>query len=138
MTENFQADARVAESAQAYSKYAIDIASEQFHIKLDGSEESVRHVECILGMLHDDVPRAKPPEDAIWNFARTFGSYVGEVLRRHHGGEWGIVQLGEDSFPGIEQPGGKLCWPWFRAYKRITNGGEDNIWDYYRIRIGGT
>jgi hypothetical protein len=138
MPENFKADARIAAAATAYCGYAIEVAAEQFAITLDWSEKSVRHIEDILGQMHDDIPRAQPPDSAIWNFARAFGSYVGEVLRRHHGGEWGMVTLGGDSFPGIELPNGVLCWPWGRAYKRITNGPEDNIWHYYTIAIGKT
>ncbi len=137
MAENFQPDPQIAEAAGAYSQDAVDFAARTFGITLDWSDESIRQVEIILGRLHDDIPHARPPENAIWRFAKVFGSYVGEVLRRRHGAEWGMVRMGEDSFPGVQQPGGRLCWPWGRAHKRITNGPEDNIWHYYQILTEG-
>src|SRR5437868_6999233 len=99
----FQVDPKVAEIASAYSLDAVDAAAGNFGVTLDWSEESIQLVEQVLGRLHDDLDRARPPADAIWTFAKMFGSYVGEVLRRHHGGEWGIVRMGEQSFPGVRQ-----------------------------------
>lgn len=135
MAESFKADAKIAEIAAAYSLDAVDLAAANFSVKLDWSDGSVKNVEEILGRLHDEMARSKPPEDAVWTFAKAFGSYVGEVLRRHHGGEWGMVTLNGQTFPGIQQDGHRLCWPWGRAHKRIVNGPEDNIWHYYQLMI---
>jgi hypothetical protein len=135
MAEAFQADPQVAEVAEASSLDAVDLAARSFGITLNWSDESVRQVEEMLGRLHDEMAQAQPPEEAIWTFAKAFGSYVGEVLRRHHGGEWGMVRMGEESFPGVQQPGGRLCWPWGRAYKRIVEGPESNMWHYYQLLI---
>ncbi len=131
MSFTFEADPRVAKIAEAYSLDAVDLAANNFQVVLDWSEESVRQVEQMLGRLHDEMGNARPPEEAVWTFAKAFGSYVGEVLRRHHGGEWGMVSMGDESFPGIRQPKGGLCWPWSRAHKRLVNGAEDNVWHYY-------
>ena len=40
------------------------------------------------------------------SFAKGFGSYVGEVFRRNHGGEWGMVTLGDHRFPGLRTTSG--------------------------------
>jgi hypothetical protein len=138
MAVTFQPDLQVAEVAEAYSLDAVDMASRAFGIALNWSDESVQKVEEILGRLHDDILRAQPPDDAVWTFAKAFGSYVGEVLRRHHSGEWGMVRMGDESFPGVQQPGGKVCWPWGRAHKRIVDGPENNIWHYYQHLIVGS
>jgi hypothetical protein len=135
MVESFKADPKIAEIAAAYSQDAVDLAAKNFGILLDWSDSSVRKVEEILGLLHDDLARSNPSEEAVWAFAKAFGSYVGEVLLKHHGGEWGMVQLGTESFPGIQQDGHRLCWPWGRAHKRIVNGPEDNIWHYYQLLL---
>jgi hypothetical protein len=132
----FQNDPRIAEIASAYSLDAVELAARDFGITLDWSEESVRHVEKLLSRLHGEIKNARPPEDTVWKFAKAFGSYVGEVLRRHHGGEWGMVQLDDQSFPGLKQTGGGLCWPWGKAHNRIENGPEDNIWHYYCALVG--
>lgn len=135
MAESFKADPKIAEIAAAYSLDAVDMANANFGIKLDWSDKSVKKVEGMLGCLHDDMAQSNPPEEAVWTFAKAFGSYVGEVLRKNHGGEWGIVTLNGQSFPGMQQDGERLCWPWGRAQKRIVNGPEDNMWHYYQLLI---
>lgn len=133
MAESFKPDPKIAEIAAAYSLDAADIAASNFGMQLDWSDSSVRRVEEMLGRLHDEMAQSNPPEETVWTFAKAFGSYVGEVLRKHHGGEWGMVNLNGQEFPGICQDGGQLCWPWARAHKRIVNGPEDNIWHYYQV-----
>lgn len=64
-------------------------------------------------------------------FAKVFGSYVGEVYRRNHGGEWGIVTLGGERYPGMQTASRTDFWPWGRAFDRITKGPEDDIAAYY-------
>ncbi len=131
----FQPDPQVAQIADAYSLDAVDLAARNFGVTLDGSEASVQQVEQMLERLHDEMASAKPPEDRIWTFAQAFGSYVGEVLRKHHGGEWGIVSMDGQSFPGLRQSSGALSWPWGRAHKRLVNGAEDNVWHYYGVLV---
>jgi hypothetical protein len=131
----FQPDPQVAEIAEAYALDAVDLAARNFSVALDWSEASVRQVEQMLGRLHDEMASAQPPEDTVWTFAKAFGSYVGEVLRRHHGGEWGMVSMGGQLFPGLQQTGGSLCWPWGKAHKRLVNGPEDNVWHYYSVLV---
>ena len=132
---SFEQDAGVMQIAEAYSLDAVDLAARNFSITLDWSEASIRQVERILGLLHDDMSQSKPSEDAVWTFAKAFGSYIGEVLRRHHGGEWGNINMNGQSFPGLRQSGGGLIWPWSKANKRLTNGPEDNVWDYYNVVV---
>jgi hypothetical protein len=132
----FQPDPQVAEIAAAYALDAVDLAARNFSVTLDWSEFSVRQVEQMLGQLHDEMASAQPPEDAVWTFAKAFGSYLGEVLRRHHGGEWGMVSSGGQSFPGLQQTSGALCWPWGKARNRLVNGPEDNVWHYYGVLVG--
>jgi hypothetical protein len=61
------------------------MASHGFGVTLDWSEPSVRQVEEILSRFHEDMAHAKPGDAAVWKVAKAFGSYVGEVMRRHHG-----------------------------------------------------
>jgi len=128
---NFKSDANVNKVAEAYSLDAIEIASRNFSVNLDWSEASIELVEQMLNTLHEQMSNAKPDEETIWTFAKALGSYVGEVYRKHHGGEWGIVQLGVDQFPGMQADKGVEFWPWGRAYQRLVKGPEDNIWHYY-------
>jgi len=133
MTENFTADPKVQQVAEAYAADAVDFARDRFQLTLDGSDASVAHVETILGTLHDCMHDAKPSAEEVFTLAKMFGSYVGETFRRNHGASWGLVQLKDETFVGMknhEVPG--LFWPWGRAQKRLKNGPEDNMLHYYR------
>ena len=135
MNVSFRPDTNVERTAKAYSLDAVDIAFRNFAVKLDWSDESIRRVEEILSQLHDSLAASKPDEETIWAFAKSFGSYVGEVFRRHHGGTWGMVKMAEHEFPGIQAQEDHMFWPWSRAHKRIINGPEDNIWHYYQTLL---
>jgi hypothetical protein len=99
---------------------------------LDWSESSIELVERMLDTMHRQIAVAKPDENTIWTFAKAFGSYIGEVYRKHHGAAWGIVQIGEDTFPGLRADKGVEFWPWARAYQRLVKGPENNVLHYYQ------
>jgi hypothetical protein len=133
MSFTFLADQEIASIASAYSLDALEIAVESF-VALDFSDDSIQNVERLLAGLHNNLPRDQPSEETIWIFAKAFGSYIGEVLCRNYQGEWGIVHLGDESFPGVSfgHDNNSMCWPWARAHKRLTNGPEENVWHYFQ------
>jgi hypothetical protein len=60
------------------------------------------------------------------------GSYVGEAIRRVHGGHW---QADDEDPKGeinitLVLPGGGRIWPVQRVMKRFKNGAEDGIYGY--------
>lgn len=130
MSESFRQDDKIRQIAEAYSRDAVDWARNN-HVKLDFSEKSIEAVEAMLRTLHDQLATAKPSEETIWTFAKAFGSYVGEVYRKHHGGEWGIVCLGDQEFPGICAKDARTWWPWGRVFNRLVEGSENNVLHYY-------
>jgi hypothetical protein len=130
MNAAFHPEPDISKIAEAYALDAVDIAADNFGVSLDWSEGSIESVEQMLSELHEELAGAAPSEEAVWTFAKAFGSYVGEVMRRHHGGEWGMVELDGQSFPGLSSGDG-LCWPWGKVHNRLVNGPEDNVWHYY-------
>jgi hypothetical protein len=129
---SFQLDPDIAEVAVAYSLDALEYAA-NLGVTLDWSDSSVEEVEMLLAQLHSEMANSQPPNDAVWKMAKVLGSYVGEVLRRHHGGEWGMVQWEDQSFPGLQISSGSLCWPWGKVRNRLVNGPEDNVWHYFKM-----
>ena len=55
MADGFVPDENIQKVAEAWALDAVDFASERFSLTLDWSEGSVRHVETILGALHERV-----------------------------------------------------------------------------------
>ena len=91
----------------------------------------------MLSCLHDQSATASPSPEQVYMFAKMFGSYVGEAFRKNHGAMWGIVQLGEDSMPGLQSARGeRLFWPWGKVQNRLVNGSEDNVAYYYHVLVG--
>jgi hypothetical protein len=135
----FEPDDKVRQVAEAYAADAKDFARDHFGVTLDSSDESIECLETILDRFHRELPTAKPSEEKVFQFAKMFGSYIGEVFRNNHGATWGIVTLGDESFPGLRaQAAGTLFWPWGRVQNRLTNGAEDNVWHYYQALVGKT
>jgi hypothetical protein len=131
--EGFVVDDKLQQIAEAYALDAVDFARDAFALHLDWSDGSVQHIETILTRMHDEMASARPTQDQVLQFAKMFGSCVGEVFRRNHGGQWGMVTLGADTFPGMEaNKGGGRFWPWGKVQKRLLNGAEDNVWHYYQ------
>ena len=130
--DSFRADDNIARIAAAYCLDCLDVARANFQMELDGSDASIQLVEQMLAQLHEQLPDVQPSAEQIGAFAKMFGSYLGEVYRLKHGAEWGIVRLGAEEDPGMRcAADGLLFWPWERAYKRITEGPENNVWHYY-------
>ena len=129
----FQPDTKIERIAEAYALDAVDVAQKRFGVRLDFSDASIKEVESILKRLHETISQAKPTEAQVLLFAKIFGSYVGEVFRRNHGAQWGIVSLGDRTFPGMQAEHTKAAfWPWGRIQSRLTNGPEDNVWHYFQ------
>lgn len=136
MAPAFSADAKYQEVAQAYASDCIDFAKSHFGVDLDWSDESIKEIERILGVLHDHAIVQSPSPQEIYGFAKAFGSYIGEVFRKNHGATWGVVRLGEESMPGLQSAvGDQLFWPWGKANNRIVNGPEDNMHYYYQVLL---
>jgi len=131
MPEAFTEDPKLQQIAEAYALDAVDFARDRFKLALDWSDASVMHIETMLAKCHEQM--VNPTDEQILQFAKLFGSYVGEVFRRNHGATWGMVTLESQSFPGLKASGpAGLFWPWGRAQNRIRNGPEDNVWHYYQ------
>jgi hypothetical protein len=131
--QSFSPDPKIQKIAEAYSLDAVDFSAKHFGIKLDWSDASIADVEKTLAQMSSSYvsTNPKPPGEQVMAFAKAYGSYVGEVYRRNHGGEWGMVTLGGSRFPGLRTASGSSFWPWGRVFNRITKGTEDNIADYY-------
>lgn len=127
----------------AYAEDAVNQARVNFEMTLDYSEASIEMVEACLAKLHAARPqgffgklfRRGPTGNDMHIAAMMFGGYIGEVFRRHHGGEWLLA-----SAPGAAEPvvtlqiaGGSQIWPTAKVYKRLLSGPADDVWAYYWV-----
>lgn len=134
-SQTFVADPNIPKIAEGYALDAVDLAKSQFDIQLDWSDASIENVEKALVKMHAfyAATTPRPTQEQVMSFVKGVGSYVGEVYRRNHGGEWGMVTLNGQKFPGLRTKAGANSWPWGRVANRITDGDENNVFDYYRV-----
>jgi len=112
---------------------AVDIARQNGVAGLDYSTESIRLAEDVLAKLHDEFQRTRSM-DGVKGLASAFGAYIGECIRRSEPGtrwERDHPTMGERSYP-LHWRGGE-SFPMGWAFKRITNGPEDNVWHKYVV-----
>jgi hypothetical protein len=130
----------ISEQIQAYADGAVKVAAKTYHVKLDFSEESLKTTEKIFDSLHREATRnffvklfkRSLTERQISSAALMLGIYIGEVIRRIHGGEW----IEEESMGAREftlKIGPVHLHPISKAYKRIIHGSEDDIWFFYQV-----
>jgi hypothetical protein len=118
----------------------ISQALSQSGYRADFSLESLKEVDRFFD---EQALNGKPKAGGLLSQplgARLFaiGAYVGEVIRRHNGGEWS----GDDNDPqaeidiAVRLETGVILWPVQRVMKRFKNGAEDGIWLYGAVAPG--
>lgn len=135
----------VTDMMEAYAQDAVDMAKANFGEDLDYSERSIQKVERCLRQLHETIPKGTfgklfgrgPSQDEIETVGKMFGGYLGEVFRKHHGGEWLIEEIPGSPGPVItlRHSGGGKFFPPAKVYGRLTNGDEDNVWIFYQVLV---
>jgi hypothetical protein len=112
----------------AYAERAVAEASE-FNCLLDFSQESIRELEAFLERRSHEIAERDATESC-----KTWGSYLGEVVRRRFGGTWTI-----ETYPGKEfatltlTVRGSRLFPTIKVHRRLTQGKQENIWDFYQM-----
>ncbi len=121
---------------QSYAEQAV-AAARELEIQLDYSEESLKQVENILERMQDPVrgsgaSSAAPSDSETEDLCKVWGGYLGEVVRRHWGGEWVL-----ETYPGgnvltvaLNVPGG-MVFPSMKIYRRLSQGAGESVWTFY-------
>ena len=114
---------------------AEKIAREGFAKQLDYSPQSVREVEEILGILHNDYSENES-EEGMYGVALEFGAYLAKVVELHFGPtEWSRDHpvIGEDSLP-LTWRGGTI-FPVSWCFKRLADGPGEDIWTKFHALV---
>ncbi len=117
------------------SKLAERIASEGFSIDLDYSVESIKQVEHILGIIHDEYRNTRS-EEGLQGIAFEFGAYIVKVIERHfEPAEWqkDHPSMGENLFPLYWR--NSTIFPVGWCIKRIYDGQGDDVWTKFKLFV---
>ena len=100
---SFQPDPVLATKAKELAEHAVHMTAPAISPPLDYSEASIEILDEILDEIHGDV--ANLDERRVFQLGAVFGSYIGEVLRRAHSAEWGMITGPDGStMPGMRLP----------------------------------
>jgi len=115
---------------------AVKDASENNHVQLNYSVDSIKQVEQVLGGLHDQYAK-NPASVSAKGPGSAYGAYIGEVIRRTEpGAHWQRDgEMGEKTYPIVWGPTQGHSYPMAWCAHRIENGPEDNVWmKYYALK----
>ena len=123
------ADAKTAGLVLACAQQGVLAAQLDWSEPIDCSEDSLDAVERILGAMHNlrKKPDSHITDDQVEALSTSMGVVVGEVIRRHYGGQW---RPSEDGSFEIPYPGTTIH-PIARARKRIVDGPAENVKMYF-------
>ncbi len=134
------AEPTLQENIEKLAQAAVEHAQEYFATTLDFSESSVEDVELILARMYERVPRGRfskmrrgPNEQQIAGIATLYGAYLGEVMRRLFGGRWEKGYEDDPEALVVRFTGRTAAFPMAWAWKRLTNGPEDDVLVKFRM-----
>lgn len=118
-------DAKTAGLVLGLLQTAVLTAQLDWTEALDTSTDSLDAAERILGLMHDLVAKhdGRITDVQIEALAKSMGVYVGEIIRRHYGGQWRVSAEGAFELPYTNT----TVDPVVRARKRIMDGPSENM-----------
>lgn len=132
---SFASDPAAARAAQRQAHDMVQFAQVELGLKLDWSDASIAAIEEVAAELHADLRRERAGLRDVDTLVRMLGSYVGEVYRRNHGGDWGYAAANGRRTLAVRTKDGDLLWPVERIRSRIRGGGDNNVNAYYQARV---
>lgn len=103
-----------------------EVAKNVFGVDLDYSAESILKLDQ---MIREGWPNQQPA--LLDKVILGFGSYLGETIRKVHGGEWKYTR--EDGLHLSVGASAMRIWPFAKVRKRFLNGEEDSLGVYYSV-----
>jgi hypothetical protein len=127
-------DAGLAEELLGYAESAVLTAATRWGLILDFSEKSLEGVEQVLSRFHEAARCAAgaTPAETVRRAAIVWGTYVGEVLRRHLGGRWTNTPVPPQGPVLRLRIGNAEVYPLRKVEKRILEGPGDAIPFYFQ------
>jgi hypothetical protein len=130
----------LAQQMEADAADAVELTDFYFSKTLNFSEASVALIEQFIDDVHYALPDGKTPRN-IDLLCCVWGAYIGEVFRRNVGGTW--VEWHDQHGEAIAlQLNKQTLFPHDKLRKRLVDGPEHNLRDYYQVfrdlmRAGG-
>jgi Domain of unknown function (DUF3806) len=127
-------DTKLAEDMETNARNAVELAKTRFQTTLDYGIDSLQVLESLFDRVEYAMPDPESKE-TVGLLTRLLGSYLGEVIRRKHGGEW-IIWTDKHGKTMALQVGDATIFTHNKVKKRLERGPQHNIWNYYQEVLG--
>ncbi len=114
------------------SEQHVKSCRDLFKIDLDYSAESITKLEDIIVLGWSESPQM------LEEVSVSFGSYLGETVRKVHGGEWGFSKEEGVYLQHIGRNGdykGAKIFPFGKTKKRFQKGRNESLASYYKTLL---
>ena len=138
-TVQFVADKKVARTARDLAKRMVYLGYDQFDVRLDYSDASIKDLDQAAVQFHHDLQSpliASDKRDSqVDAIASLLGSYLGETYVRNHGAESGRITSSDGSSTvGLRAAAtGVMFAPQQRARKCLEAGESQSLLTYYAV-----
>lgn len=123
------------ENVEELADTFVRIAAQQGDGDFDYSIDSIAWLDHVLGGFHAEGNKSEDMQGAIL----VASCYLGEVIRRHAGGEWLDGETADVPdvmrFPLMMRLGETIMVPFSKVWKRIENGAEDDLSFYFDTMV---
>jgi hypothetical protein len=121
---NTVSDAEVAQSMRRYAEAFVGVAAEEGGEPFGWQAGEVSRLDEVCeGFLSND-----PPPEVRHSMIMALGAYLGELLVLS-GGRWTYDR--EDRAAVVEMPNGLRCYPHNKVAKRLDDGAEHNLFNFF-------
>jgi hypothetical protein len=118
-------------------------AQRRFGLSLSSDIQGIRALSQLLSAMHEAVKPgrmasllgSKIPFQSAVLIANTFGAFLGETMRKGHGGEWRPTNLENETFVALHFDERNWCLPMQKAGKHFLNGAEDDVMFFYQVFV---
>ena len=124
-------DYRAFRATTSNRAYASEIGWEEIKDQSSPAKDDsymAIHAEAAKPAVQENTAQV---EEQMVMMCKLWGGYLGEVVRRRWGGEWGM-----ETYPGadfatltLNVRGAKL-FPSMKIYRRLSEGEQDNVWSF--------
>jgi len=116
---------------EADAEEAMKLTRKFFVIELNFSDDSIRQLEEQFDAIDYAISGGMSDEN-IQLLKRVWGSYLGETIRRQYGGQWNLISNDKgEEVPALTYQG-KSLFPHQQVMRRLTEGDQHSIWEYYQ------
>lgn len=138
-SDGFVPDTALGTSAAVEAAKLRRHVQSRHHLVLDGGADSIALLAGLLDKLHgfyrQEAMWQAPGQDltsavaASWSIRA--GCYLGTLIAREPGAQWGYVERGQWRVPALRTRSGRLCFPHQQVFDHIVNAVRDNVAGWY-------